>query len=77
MSFELDIARMEEITGMLQDSHTSLDQSITLFEEGVSLAHKIEKSLAEMERKVELLMTDPNDPATEPLLEPFPAEQEP
>ena len=74
MSFEQDIVRMEEITGLLQDAHTSLDQSIALFEEGITLARKIEKGLTEMERKVQILMSNPNDATLEPVLEPFPSE---
>jgi exodeoxyribonuclease VII small subunit len=71
MDFEKDMARLEAITQALQDSNTSLDESITLFEEGVALAKNIEKSLTEIERKVHLLLNDPQDTESEAILEPF------
>lgn len=65
MSFERDMARMEEITNRLQDNSVPLEESIKLFEEGVGIARRVEKELTEIERKVEILTspvdgTDPN-----------------
>lgn len=72
MSIEDDIKRMEQITAKLKDSGTPLEEAITLFEEGALIAKRIEKSLTEMERKVEILVTPADDrSATEPTLEPF------
>jgi exodeoxyribonuclease VII small subunit len=71
MGFEKDMARLEAITKALQDSNTSLDESITLFEEGVTLAKNIEKNLTEIERKVHILLSDPHDTEAEAILAPF------
>lgn len=65
MSFERDMARMEEITNRLQDNSVPLEESIKLFEEGVAIARRVEKELTEIERKVEILTSpvDGNDSA--------------
>lgn len=72
MSYDTDIARMEEITNRLQDNSIPLEESIKLFEEGVKIARKVEKELTEIERKVELLVTPPEDSTESPNLEIFP-----
>lgn len=72
MSIEADIKRMEQITAKLKDNETPLDEAITLFEEGVKIARTVEEQLTEMERKVEILVNDPEDETSEtPHLEPF------
>lgn len=56
MSFETDISRIEEIAQKLNASDTSLEESIALFEEGMSLAKALEKTLAEAKRSVEIVL---------------------
>lgn len=56
MSFETDIARIEEIAQKLNAPDTPLEQSIKLFEEGMRLAKALEKSLAEAKRSVEVVL---------------------
>jgi exodeoxyribonuclease VII small subunit len=68
MSFETDMERMEEITKRLQEDSIPLEDSIKLFEEGVGIARRVEKELAEIERKVEILVSPVDE---EPVLEPF------
>ncbi|MFA7643574.1 MAG: exodeoxyribonuclease VII small subunit [Sphaerochaetaceae bacterium] len=76
MSIETDIKRMEEITAKLKDNQTPLEEAIKLFEEGVGIADALEKQLASMERKVEILLTPLEDKeSTEPHLESFGAAQ--
>lgn len=58
MSYEKDIERMEEITQKLKSDETPLKEAIALFEEGVTLAKRVEKELTEVERKVEILLGD-------------------
>jgi len=53
MNFEEKIAKIETITKKLQDEHTSLEDSIALFEEGVTLAKELEQALEEAKGKVE------------------------
>lgn len=38
MSFETALARLNEITNLMQRSDTSLDDSLKLFEEGIKLS---------------------------------------
>lgn len=53
MSFDEKIAKIETITKKLQDEHTSLEDSIALFEEGVALAKELEEALETAKSKVE------------------------
>lgn len=69
MSYEKDIERMEEITQKLKNNETPLSEAIALFEEGVTIAHTVEKQLSEIERKVEILLNQSTD--DEPQLAPF------
>lgn len=75
MGFEEDMKRLEEIAGQLRSNERSLDEAIALFEEGVRIARRIEKSLSEMERKIEILLTPP-DSDEEASLAPFPGGQQ-
>ncbi len=56
MSFEQDVSRIEEITQKLNASETSLEESISLFEEGMRLSKALEKTLEEAKRKVEIVL---------------------
>lgn len=42
------------------------------FEEGMRLAKQLEKELSRVERKVEILVNEPEEPGEEPVLELFP-----
>ncbi|MGE4585023.1 MAG: exodeoxyribonuclease VII small subunit [Sphaerochaeta sp.] len=61
MSFETDVARIEEIAQTLNASDTSLEESLALFEEGMRLSKKLEQSLAEAKRKVEQVLGEDTD----------------
>ncbi|WP_320127427.1 exodeoxyribonuclease VII small subunit [uncultured Sphaerochaeta sp.] len=63
MSFESDVSRIEEIARKLNASDTSLEESLTLFEEGMDLSRKLEKSLSEAKRKVEIVLGENPDNA--------------
>lgn len=71
MSFESDMARMEEITNRLQDNSVPLEESIKLFEEGVGIARRVEKELTEIERKVEILTSPPDGTDPSPSIDMF------
>jgi exodeoxyribonuclease VII small subunit len=55
-SFEASLARLEEITGELEDGELSLEKSLKKFEEGIQLARFCNEQLAEARAKVELLL---------------------
>ncbi|AEC02009.1 exodeoxyribonuclease VII small subunit [Parasphaerochaeta coccoides] len=71
MSFENDMKRIEEITERLRDRSTPLDDALKLFEEGAKLARKVDESLSKMERKVEILVGNPEEDASGVELEDF------
>lgn len=52
MTYEAAIARITEISALLERSDTPLDKSLSLYEEGVSLIKYAEKLLCEAERRV-------------------------
>ncbi len=56
--FESSLKKLEEVVKKLEAGDLPLDQSLKVFEEGVSLAQFCEKSLEEASGKVEKLMTD-------------------
>jgi exodeoxyribonuclease VII small subunit len=70
--FEKDLEKLEQIVEALEAGGLSLDESLKRFEEGVKLARRCEKALAEAERKIEILV---KNAAGEIVAEPF--EEEP
>ena len=66
MSFESDLKRMEEITELLKKEETGLEESIKLYEEANALGKKLTKTLSEIQRKVEKVISyNENELATE------------
>ena len=55
LTFETAIARLEEIVRALEQGSAPLDQSLTLFEEGVSLVKLCNAKLDAAEQKVKIL----------------------
>ncbi|MBQ2545368.1 MAG: exodeoxyribonuclease VII small subunit [Clostridia bacterium] len=65
MTFEAAIARLEEIVRTLESGSAPLDESLTLFEEGVSLVKLCNARLDTAEQKVKLLSLNPDGTAEE------------
>lgn len=61
MSFEKDLKRLEEITNKLKAEDTGLEESITLFEEASDLSKKLNDTLSQIKRKVEVVSTKADD----------------
>lgn len=57
-SFEDSLLRLKEISALLEDEETGLDESIKLYEEGVKLAKKCYSTLSEAELKINELKAD-------------------
>ena len=55
MSFEEMTARIGEIVQLLENTATPLDESLSLFEEGVTLIKKANETLDEAQKKVKML----------------------
>ena len=71
-SFEERLARLEEISGKIRDGGLPLEDAVKHFEEGMRLARELERELSKIERKIEILVSEPATPAEPPRLELFP-----
>lgn len=71
-NFEKRLERLEEISNKINEGKIQLEEAIALFEEGITLAQGLEKDLAKVERKIEILVNEPESPEDEPNLELFP-----
>ncbi len=71
-SFEERLSRLEEISEKIKDGNIPLEEAVSLFEEGIKLAKTLEKDLARVERKIEILINQPENPEDTPVLELFP-----
>jgi len=58
MSFEKALERLEAIVEKLEAEEVGLDASLALFEEGIGLSRICQEKLAEVERRVELVLKD-------------------
>ena len=58
LSFEDALARLEETVRALESSAVPLDESLTLFEEGIALVKLCNSKLDSAEQKVKILTTD-------------------
>lgn len=50
-NFEKSLARLEEIVATLEKGEVSLDESLSLYEEGVSLSVALQNKLKDVEEK--------------------------
>lgn len=66
-TFEKSLARLESIISRLEGDELPLEESLTLFEEGVGLVKRCSHRLVEAERRVECLVATDGDDTTVPL----------
>jgi len=57
-NFEEALKRLEEIVGELEQGEIPLEETLSLFEEGVNLSRFCRKKLDEAEKRVDLLLKD-------------------
>jgi exodeoxyribonuclease VII small subunit len=69
--FEEKLSRLEEIGDKIREGNIPLEESIALFEEGIKIAKALEKDLAKIERKVEILVNQPQATGGPPQMELF------
>ncbi|MBE6124355.1 MAG: exodeoxyribonuclease VII small subunit [Erysipelotrichaceae bacterium] len=50
-NFEKSLSRLEEIVSILEKGEVSLDESLSLYEEGVSLSVALQNKLKDVEEK--------------------------
>ena len=71
--FETRLAKLEELNDKLKEGSISLDDAFKYFEEGIKLAKSLEKDLEKAERKIEILINQPENEGDKPNLELFEA----
>ena len=64
-NIEKAFTRLEEINEKIRDSQLPLSDATSLFEEGISISNKIEKSLDKVEERIEIVMNSANDEENE------------
>ena len=69
-TFETAIARLEVIVRALESGNAPLDESLSLFEEGVALVKFCNEKLDTAEQRVRMLTFSPDGEATEVPLAP-------
>jgi exodeoxyribonuclease VII small subunit len=60
MTFEQAMERMEQITARLSDGNLGIDESVSLYEEGVRLAAFCDEKLKDVQRKITVLQEKEN-----------------
>ena len=58
--FESALARLEELTEQLESGELQLEESITLYSEGLEIAKFCNEKLAEAEKKIKVIASDNN-----------------
>jgi exodeoxyribonuclease VII small subunit len=71
-NFEDRLSRLEKVAEKLREGGVGLEDAITLFEEGMKLAKSLEKDLSRVERRVEILTSEPPEDGSPPALSLFP-----
>lgn len=61
LNFEDSLKRLEEITEKMENQDITLDESLKIFEEGITLSRFCEKKLSEAEQKLEILKSTDMD----------------
>jgi exodeoxyribonuclease VII small subunit len=67
LSFEQILERLQAVVETLEQGDTPLEQALSAFEQGVSLARLGARRLDEAERRVELLLSDEDGVRTRPI----------
>ncbi len=56
LTFEEALSRLEKIVSQLESGKTSLEDSLSLFEEGIGLSRRCHEKLKEVQKKVNILL---------------------
>jgi exodeoxyribonuclease VII small subunit len=71
-AFEQRLERLEQLAEKLRDGKIPLEDAVAIFEEGMKLSKSLEKDLARVERRVEILTEEPAGEDADPGLALFP-----
>ena len=61
INIELSLQRLESIVSNMESGETSLEKSLSLFEEGMDLVNKCQSQLKKAEQRVENLIAESGD----------------
>lgn len=75
-SFEERLQELETLAERLKDGEVPLSESVALFERGMRLARSLGAELAKIERRIEIMINEPELTNTTPDLQPFPEADE-
>jgi len=64
LKFEDCLARLEQIVGALETGNLPLEESLKVFEEGITLARHCSRYLDDAERRIEMLVKDDSGATT-------------
>lgn len=64
LTLEECLGRLEEIVGLLEAGNLPLEESLKIFEEGITLARHCARFLDEAERRIEVLAKDESGATT-------------
>ena len=70
--FEQRLERLESLAEKLREGNIPLEEAVAIFEEGMKLSKSLEKDLARVERRVEILTGEAGTEEEKPGLELFP-----
>jgi exodeoxyribonuclease VII small subunit len=70
--FEKAFQQLERIVQRLESEELPLDDSLKLFEEGIGLSRFCHQKLEEVEKKIEMILSDAKG---QPVTQPFEAEE--
>ena len=71
-TFEERLQRLEQLGDELRQGNLAIDQAMARFEEGIALTRALERDLSKIERRIEILVNEPERSGAAPALEPFP-----
>ncbi len=57
--FEEQLKKLEGISEKLRNGEIAIDEATRLFEEGITLSRALNRELQHMEKRIEILMNDP------------------
>jgi len=60
VDFDAGLKKLEEMVHQLDRGELTLEESLSLFEEGIKLTRELSRHIEEAEKKIEILSTDEN-----------------
>ncbi|MBD2857787.1 exodeoxyribonuclease VII small subunit [Spongiibacter sp. KMU-158] len=67
IDFEATLAELEQLVQRMESGELNLEDSLKAFEQGMELSKNCQQALSEAEQKVQILLANENQDATNPL----------